>query len=105
MTGLSQIHSNTQMLPLQPEELYNVVAGAASQDPTVMRAASKRLEEVVKLPGTMASLHGIASQASFPPLIRHLAIIQCKNEMPGQWRHKKYWFINQSDIDINDVHV
>ncbi|KAI0320679.1 ARM repeat-containing protein [Amylostereum chailletii] len=87
MNGTTQ--PQAQNASLQMGDLYNIVAGAASQDPVVMQAASTRLKEVLKLSGVLSGLQQITTQTSVPLHIRQLAIIQCKNEIPNQWRHRK----------------
>ncbi|KAI0030712.1 ARM repeat-containing protein [Vararia minispora EC-137] len=79
----------TSDVPIPIEDLFSIVCAAASQDPNVMLTAATRLRDCLKLPGTVNSLHHIASQKSAPLSVRQLAIIQCKNEIPTQWRQRK----------------
>jgi hypothetical protein len=75
--------------PISFDELFAIVSAAASQNPNVMLAAGTRLKECLKLSGTLNGLHQIASQKTIPLQIRQLSIIQCKNEIPTQWRQRK----------------
>lgn len=71
------------------QELHQIVAASASQDPSVMMAASTRLKDALKIPGTLNELHTIAANRDIPLPIRQLCMLQCKNEMPTQWRQRK----------------
>ncbi|KAI0053014.1 ARM repeat-containing protein [Auriscalpium vulgare] len=75
--------------PASPQELYSIVAGAVSQNPAEMQAASLRLKELLDLPGTLNALHQIAAERSFPLPIRKLSIIQIKNVVVNHWRSKR----------------
>ena len=84
-------HPSSQPVPpMDISELHQIVAASASQDPSVMLAASTRLKDALKIPGTLNELHNIASNRDLPLPIRQLCMLQCKNEMPTQWRQRKY---------------
>ena len=75
--------------PISPEELYNIVCGAASQDPALVQASTTRLKEALDVPGQYDVLHEIAAQKSVPLHVRQQAIIQFKNAATGHWRSRK----------------
>ncbi|TFY59275.1 hypothetical protein EVJ58_g5888 [Rhodofomes roseus] len=70
---------STSAETFSPEELYNVVCGAASQDPTQLQASATRLKEILQLPGAFETLYEIASQRTVPLAVRQQSIIQFKN--------------------------
>ena len=81
----------TQAQPQQvtPEELYNAVCGAASQNPAQVQASTTRLKELLEIPGAYDYLHEIATQRTLPVQVRQQAIIQFKNAATGHWRSRK----------------
>ncbi|KAH9947240.1 ARM repeat-containing protein [Amylocystis lapponica] len=72
-----------------PDELYNVVCGAASQNPAQMQASAERLKAILQLSGALDTLHEIAAQKPVPLPVRQQAIIQFKNTALGHWRARK----------------
>ena len=82
--------AQAQPQQVSPEELYNVVCGAASQDPGQVQASATRLKELLEIPGAYDFLHEIAVQRSLPLPVRQQAIIQFKNAATGHWRSRKW---------------
>ena len=78
-----------QPQPVSPEELYSVVCGAASQNPSEVQASTTRLKELLERPGAYDILHEIAAQKSVPLQVRQQAMIQFKNATTGHWRSRK----------------
>lgn len=74
---------------VNPEELFNVISGAASQDPARLQASSKRLKELLDMSGTFDGLSEIASQRALPLAVRQQSIIQFKNSALSHWRSRK----------------
>lgn len=74
---------------LSPEELYNVICGAASQDPAQVQTAATRLKELLQLSGAYETLYEIASQKTVPLAVRQQSIIQFKNNAVGHWKGRK----------------
>ncbi|RDX55688.1 ARM repeat-containing protein [Lentinus brumalis] len=74
---------------ISPEELYNIVCGAASQDPALVQASTTRLKAALEIPGEYDVLHEIAATKSVPLPVRQQAIIQFKNAATGHWRSRK----------------
>ncbi|KZT71615.1 ARM repeat-containing protein [Daedalea quercina L-15889] len=72
-----------------PEELYNVVCGAASQDPAQVQASAARLKEILLLFGAYDTLYEIASQRTIPLAVRQQSIIQFKNSAVSHWKSRK----------------
>jgi hypothetical protein len=72
-----------------PDEVYRVIAGASSQDPSQVQACSTRLTELLKMHGTFDALYTIAAEKSIPLVVRQQAIIQFKNHALTQWRSRK----------------
>ena len=81
--------SQAQPQQVTPEELYNVVCGAASQDPKQVQSSTTRLKEILEIPGAYDVLHEIATQKTLPLQVRQQAIIQFKNGTTGHWRSRK----------------
>jgi hypothetical protein len=72
------------------QEVYAVVAGAASQDPKEMSASAARLKDLMDhQPGTLDLLQQIAAQKTAPLHIRQLSIIQVKNVVSTLWRSRR----------------
>ncbi|KAJ6539488.1 armadillo-type protein [Mycena capillaripes] len=71
------------------DEVYQVMTGAASQDPAVFQASSTRLKEMLDMFGTYDALHEIAAQRAVPLQIRQQSIIQFKNAALSHWRSRK----------------
>lgn len=76
--------------PVNPQELYQVIADASSQDPTRVQSSTNRLKEMFSMLGTSDGLQAIAVQKSVPTPIRQQAIIQLKNSALGNWRSRRY---------------
>jgi hypothetical protein len=74
---------------VNPEELFNVISAAASQDPAQVQASSDRLKEMFEMFGTFDGLSDIASQRAVPLAVRQQSIIQFKNAALGHWRSRK----------------
>ncbi|KAM5532278.1 hypothetical protein V8D89_014036 [Ganoderma adspersum] len=75
--------------PVSPEELYNVVCGAASQNPAQVQESTNRLKELLTRPGAYDILHEIAAQKTVPLQVRQQAMIQFKNATTGHWRSNR----------------
>jgi len=73
-----------------PEELYNVVCGAASQEPVQVQLAATRLKEIIQIPGAYDTLNEIAAQKTLPLAVRQQSIIQFKNTALNHWKSRKY---------------
>ncbi|KAI0832484.1 ARM repeat-containing protein [Trametes gibbosa] len=71
------------------EELFNVVCGAASQNPTQVQASTARLKELLDIPGAYDVLQEIAASKTVALQVRQQAIIQFKNAATGHWRSRK----------------
>jgi hypothetical protein len=71
------------------QEVYSVVAGAASQNPKEMSASAARLKDLIDQPGTLDVLQQIAAQKTAPLHIRQLSIIQVKNVVTTLWRSRR----------------
>ncbi|KAF9464415.1 armadillo-type protein [Collybia nuda] len=74
---------------VSPEELYEVVTTASSQDPAQVQVSSKRLKQMLDMFGTFDALHEIAAQHTIPLAIRQQSIIQFKNAALNHWRSRK----------------
>jgi len=74
---------------VNPEELFNVISAAASQNPAQVQASAGRLKEMFEMFGTFDGLSDIASQKSLPIAVRKQSIIQFKNAALGHWRSRK----------------
>ncbi|KJA30164.1 hypothetical protein HYPSUDRAFT_125792 [Hypholoma sublateritium FD-334 SS-4] len=74
---------------VSPEELYQVIVGATSQDVKQIQASSQRLKEMLDMFGAYDALQEIATQITLPLSIRQQAIIQFKNVVVHHWRSKK----------------
>jgi hypothetical protein len=74
---------------VSPVELYEVMSGASSQDPTQVQTSSKRLKEMLEMFGTFDGLHEIAAQRTVPLPVRQQSIIQFKNAALNHWRSRK----------------
>jgi hypothetical protein len=74
---------------VSPEELYNVICAAASQDPAQIKASSDRLKQMLEMTGTFDALSEIAAQRNLPLQVRQQSIIQLKNSSLGHWKSKK----------------
>lgn len=79
-----------QIVEVSPDELYAVVAGAASQDPALVTASATRLKEMLDMHGTFNCLSAIAAQRDVPLDVRRQAIIQFKNHAINQWRSRRF---------------
>ncbi|KAF8195734.1 armadillo-type protein [Mycena galopus ATCC 62051] len=71
------------------EEVYQVMTGAASQDPALFVASSARLKEMLDMYGIYDALHEIAAQKAVQLQIRQQSIIQFKNAALPHWRSRK----------------
>lgn len=88
-TSMSR-YTSSNPTPVDPNELFNVICGAASQDPALMKASSTRLKDMLEMFGTYDALHQIASQTTVPLPVRQQSIIQVKNNALSHWRSRKY---------------
>ena len=82
-------HSSREPQHVSPEELYNVICDAASQDPAKFMKASERLKAMTDMVGTFDTLSQIATQRDLPLPVRTLSIIQLKNSSLGHWKSRK----------------
>lgn len=77
--------------PIDFQNLYQTLSDAASQNPAVVKPASKRLQEYLDHPGTSEQLQSIALEKNNVPLdTRRLAMIQFKNAASTTWKNKRY---------------
>lgn len=74
---------------VSPQELYDVMTAASSQDPAQIQESSKRLKQMLDMFGTFHALHEIAATKTVPLIIRQQSIIQFKNAALGHWRSRK----------------
>ncbi|KAF7790859.1 hypothetical protein EIP86_001817 [Pleurotus ostreatoroseus] len=72
-----------------PEEVYNVICAAASQDPAQIKASSERLKQLLEMAGTFDALSEIAATRTLPLPVRQQSIIQLKNSSLNHWRSRK----------------
>ncbi|KAI0092637.1 armadillo-type protein [Irpex rosettiformis] len=72
-----------------PEEVYNVICAATSQDLAQIKASSDRLKQLLELSGTFDALSEIATQRTLPLQVRQQSIIQLKNSSLGHWKSRK----------------
>lgn len=75
---------------VSPQELYEALLGATSQDPQILHQSDQRLKAMLGLFGAFDALHTIAAERSVPLPIRQQAIIQFKNEALKSWKSRKY---------------
>ncbi|KAI0776057.1 ARM repeat-containing protein [Trametes elegans] len=74
---------------VSPEELFDVVCGAASQNPALVQSSTTRLKELLNVTGAYDILQEIAATKSVALPVRQQAIIQFKNAATGHWRSRK----------------
>ncbi|KAF8917892.1 armadillo-type protein [Mucidula mucida] len=74
---------------VSPQELYQALEGATSQDPRVLHQSDKRLKQMLGLFGAFDALQDIAAERSVPLPVRQQAIIQFKNEALKSWKSRK----------------
>ena len=74
---------------VSPQELYDVMTAASSQDPAQIQESSKRLKQMLDMFGTFDALHEIAAQRTVPLIIRQQSIIQFKNAALAHWKSRK----------------
>lgn len=74
---------------VNPQELYQVVVDASSQDPSRVQSSSTRLKQMLDMLGTFDALQDIAVQRNLPSPVRQQAIIQFKNAALAHWRSRK----------------
>ena len=92
---------NRPVQTASPEELYNVIVGATSQDPAVMSASAERLKAMLEMLGTYDGLSAIAAQKAFPIGVRQQSIIQLKNAVVPRWKQRRCVILTGPDC----VHV
>lgn len=81
---------------VSPEELYQVIVDASSQDVSRIKASSERLQAMLQMFGSYDALQEIASRTAYPLPIRQQAMIQFKNAVLGYWRSRKYAQLSSS---------
>ena len=79
-----------QVEAVVPEELYQVIVGATSQDPRLVMSSTNRLKQMVDMFGTFDCLSTIACQRSLSLNIRQQSIIQFKNVAMSHWKARRY---------------
>lgn len=77
---------------VSPEEVYNVICAAASQNPVEVKASSARLKQLFDMAGIFDALSEISAQTNLPLQVRQQSIIQLKNSSIGHWRSRKCVF-------------
>ena len=83
-----------------PEELYDVIVGAASQDPRLVVSSTDRLKKMVDMHGTFDCLSTIACQRSLPLSVRQQSIIQFKNVALNHWKARRYDHSSNSSLKL-----
>lgn len=83
------IASGVVVEAVSPQELFQVITNAASQDPSLVQQSSERLKEMLSMSGTFDALHEIAAQKNLSLFVRQQAIIQFKNSALGHWKARK----------------
>lgn len=83
------LSSSEQIQPVSPDELYQVMLGASSQDPAILKQSSERLKQMISMLGALDALQTIAAQPQVPKAVRTQSAIQLKNAIPGTWRSRK----------------
>ncbi|EMD40680.1 hypothetical protein CERSUDRAFT_111258 [Gelatoporia subvermispora B] len=81
--------ASAQLETVSPEDLYNVVSGAASQDPALVQRSAAQLKDMLEKRGAFDTLHEIAATRTVPLQVRQQSIIQFKNAALGHWRSRK----------------
>jgi hypothetical protein len=80
----------TSLPAVDPQEVYNTIVGAASQDPARIKASTEHLQALYdNYFGTYNTLHEIASQPSIELVVRQQCIIQFKNKALTYWKSRK----------------
>lgn len=75
---------------VSPEELYNVICDATSQDPVKIKSSSERLKKMLEMVGTFDTFSQIATQRDLSLPVRQQSIIQLKNSSLGHWKSRRY---------------
>jgi hypothetical protein len=88
---------------VDPQELYQVITQASSQNPAEVHASSKRVEELLDYFGTFDGLHEIAATRSVPLPVRKQSIIQFKNKALNHWRSRKCVLCSIHDLVFADI--
>ncbi|KAF8746019.1 hypothetical protein AX14_004306 [Amanita brunnescens Koide BX004] len=83
------IASGVVIETVSPQDLFQVITNAASQDPSLVQQSSERLKKMLDMFGTFDALHEIAAQKNLSLHIRQQAIIQFKNAALGHWKARK----------------
>jgi hypothetical protein len=78
-----------QVEHVSPEELFQVLSAASSQDPAMVQASSSRLKQMLEMFGSYDALHEIAATKNAPIAVRQQAIIQFKNSALVHWKSRK----------------
>ncbi|KAJ7129521.1 armadillo-type protein [Mycena epipterygia] len=88
-TAPRPLASGVVVQTVSADEVYQVMTGAASQDPALFQASSARLKEMLDMFGIYDALHEIAAQRAVTLQIRQQSIIQFKNSALSHWRSRK----------------
>lgn len=83
------IASGVVIETVSPQDLFQVITNAASQDPSLVQQSSERLKKMLDMFGTFDALHEVAAQKNLSLHIRQQAIIQFKNAALGHWKARK----------------
>ncbi|KAI0650678.1 ARM repeat-containing protein [Trametes meyenii] len=86
---MSRLPHAAPQATVSPEELFNVVCAAASQNPAQVQASTTRLKELLDIPGAYDLLQEIAATRTVALEVRQQSIIQFKNAATGHWRSRK----------------
>lgn len=81
--------NNNVVQSVSPEEVYNVIVAATSQNPADIKASSDRLKQLFDMSGIFDALSEIAAQRNLPLQVRQQSIIQLKNSSIGHWKSRK----------------
>ncbi|KIP12739.1 hypothetical protein PHLGIDRAFT_97377 [Phlebiopsis gigantea 11061_1 CR5-6] len=81
--------SSHELQSVNPEELYNAICDAASQDPVKIKNAYDKLKRMLEMVGAFDTLSQITTQRNLPLPVRKQSIIQLKNSSLGHWKSRK----------------
>ncbi|CAL1700530.1 unnamed protein product [Somion occarium] len=85
----SGLAKGVPVVHVSPEEVYQVITNAASQDPAKVKTSSERLKQLLDMTGAFDALSEISVQQAVPLPVRQQAIIQLKNNLTNHWRSRK----------------
>lgn len=83
------LSSKNRQIDVSPQELFQVICDAASQDPVKMKVSTDRLKQLLDMTGSFDALSEITVQRSVPLQVRQQSIIQLKNAVSVHWRSRR----------------